>query len=192
MNLPNKLTIIRIFLAFLFMFVLLAFKGIGPKVLALVIFTLACATDFLDGYIAREYNLVTNFGKFMDPLADKLLVLAAFIAFVELRVIAAWMVLLIFSRELIVTGIRLFAVKKKKVLAAEREGKHKTASQMFAIFMILGYLLIKEIFVRLSAWTSTLESICRVGILLLMTITIALTLSSGISFLMRNRRLLYD
>ena len=174
------------------MFVILFLSGIGAKVFALLIFSAASLTDFFDGYIARKHKLVTNFGKLLDPIADKLLVLGAFITFVELRVVAAWMVVLIVSREIIITSLRLFAVTKGKVLAAEKGGKHKTVSQMVAIFVILGCLIIRELLVSARSWTPRLERLFDMGIFLLMLITITLTLTSGISYLWRNRKLTDD
>jgi CDP-diacylglycerol--glycerol-3-phosphate 3-phosphatidyltransferase len=148
-------------------------------------------TDFYDGYIARKENLVTNFGKIMDPIADKLLVLGAFLAFVQLQVVAAWMVVLIISREILITSLRLFAITKGRFLAAERGGKHKTVSQMVAIFLILTYLIFKETMIQFSTWTDSLEFWCELGIFILMLITVILTLISGLSYLWRNKKLVY-
>jgi CDP-diacylglycerol--glycerol-3-phosphate 3-phosphatidyltransferase len=191
MNLPNKLTILRIILTFVFLFFIFP-PGLLYKIIALIIFSLASLTDFYDGYIARRRNLVTNFGKIMDPIADKLLVLSAFLAFVQLHIISAWMVILIISREIIITGLRLFAVSKGKILSAEKGGKHKTISQMVAIFLILGYLIFKSAMVRYSVWNQGLEFWCGLGIFILMTITVILTLISGLSYLWRNQKLIYE
>ena len=191
MNLPNKLTILRIVLTFVFMLFLFS-RGLVFKIIALVVFSLASLTDFYDGYIARKRNLVTNFGKIMDPIADKLLVLGAFLAFVQLHIISAWMVVLIISREMIITGLRLFAMTKGKFLQAEKGGKHKTVSQMVAIFLILGYLIFKEIIIRYFNWTYNIEVWCRLGIVLTMLVTGTLTLISGISYLWNNRSLFND
>lgn len=191
MNLPNKLTISRIILTFVFMLFLFS-RGLIFKIIALMIFAVASATDFYDGYIARKQNLVTNFGKIMDPIADKLLVLGAFLAFVQLHIVSAWMVVLIISREMIITGLRIFAMTKGKILEAEKGGKHKTVSQMVAIFLILGYLIFKEIIVRFFVWTDNVEFWCGLGIFATMFVTVILTLISGISYLWRNRNLFYD
>jgi len=192
MNLPNKLTILRISLTFVFMFSLFLFEGIVARIASLLIFSIACLTDFLDGFIARKKDLVTNFGKLMDPIADKLLVIGAFIAFVELGIVSAWMVILIIGREMIITGLRILAATKGKFLAAEKGGKHKTVWQMAAIFLILGYLIFKEVSINLSFWNAKVELWCEVGIFTFMMITVALTLSSGISYLLRNRRLIHE
>lgn len=191
MNLPNKLTILRIVLTFVFMFFVFS-QGLIYKILALIIFALASLTDFYDGYIARKRNLVTNFGKIMDPIADKLLVLGAFLAFVELQVVASWMVVLIISREIFITGLRLFAITKGKFLEAERGGKHKTVSQIVAIVSILVYLIFKETLIRFFTWTESFQFYCDLTIFVIMSITVVLTLISGISYLWRNRNLIYD
>src|SRR4051812_45051512 len=138
MNLPNKLTVGRLFLTVLF---LIIFFGRSPyaDTMALVIFILASLTDYWDGEIARRRNLITNFGILMDPLADKILICSAFIAFVEHKEMRAWMAVVIVGRELAITGLRMLAASKQKVLAAERYGKHKTVSQMVAIISILVY-----------------------------------------------------
>jgi len=191
MNLPNKLTILRVILTFVFLIFVFP-ESLIYKIIALIIFSIASLTDFYDGYIARRENIVTNFGKIMDPIADKLLVLTAFLAFVQLQVVSAWMVILIISREIIITGLRLFAITKGKVLAAEKGGKHKTVSQMVAIFLILGYLVFKSAMSQFSVWTDDLEFWCNFGIFILMFATVVLTLISGLSYLWRNRRLIYD
>lgn len=127
MNLPNKLTTFRVILIPFFVFFLLApyFEGYGNYI-ALVIFIVASLTDFLDGKIARKYNLVTNFGKFMDPLADKLLVCSALICLIALDRIPAWIVIVIISREFIISGFRLIAADNGVVIAASYWGKFKT------------------------------------------------------------------
>lgn len=136
MNLPNKLTVSRFALTAAFLPVI--FSDIRfHETIALVLFTLASITDFLDGRIARQRQLITSFGILMDPLADKILTCSAFIAFVGLGLMPAWMVVIIVSRELAITGLRLLAVSKHVVLAAEGYGKHKTVSQIVAIISIL-------------------------------------------------------
>lgn len=138
MNLPNKLTTFRVILIPFFVFFLLApyFEGYGNYI-ALVIFIVASLTDFLDGKIARKYNLVTNFGKFMDPLADKLLVCSAMICLVEMNKLAAWMVIIIISREFIISGFRLIASDNGVVIAASYWGKFKTTFQMLMIILLI-------------------------------------------------------
>jgi CDP-diacylglycerol--glycerol-3-phosphate 3-phosphatidyltransferase len=136
MNLPNKLTISRFVLTVAFLIVMFS-RVRFHETIALVLFVLGGISDFLDGQIARRRNLITNFGILMDPLADKIMVCSAFIAFVGLKWIPAWMVVIIVSRELAITGLRLLAASKNVVLAAEGYGKHKTISQIVAIIAIL-------------------------------------------------------
>ena len=133
MNLPNKLTMGRIFAIPVFIVVYL----VDYRYAAAVIFILAALTDMLDGKIARKYNLVTNFGKFMDPLADKLLVCSALICLVELKELPAWMVIVIISREFIISGFRLVASDNGVVIAASYWGKFKTTFQMIAVVLLI-------------------------------------------------------
>lgn len=138
MNLPNKLTIFRVILIPFFVFFLLApyFTGYGNYI-AVGIFILASLTDLLDGKIARKYHLVTDFGKFMDPLADKLLVCAAMICLVEQKMLPAWIVIIIISREFIISGFRLIASDNGIVIAASYWGKFKTTFQMLMIIVLI-------------------------------------------------------
>ena len=138
MNLPNKLTMIRVILVPVF--IVLLFMGQNNpifKYLALAVFVIASLTDTLDGYIARSRNLVTNFGKFMDPLADKLLVCSALICFIQIGTIPAWVVIIIISREFIISGFRLIASDKGVVIAASKWGKAKTVSQMITVILLI-------------------------------------------------------
>ena len=136
MNLPNKLTLSR--LALTVVFLVAAFvKFPFSETSALLLFSVASLTDYFDGKIARRDQVITNFGTLMDPLADKILICSAFIAFVGRGEVAAWMVVVIVARELAITGLRLLAASKQVVLAAERYGKHKTISQIVAILAIL-------------------------------------------------------
>lgn len=138
MNLPNKLTILRVIMIPFFVFFLLApfFDGYGNYI-ALVIFIIASLTDLADGKIARKYNLVTNFGKFMDPLADKLLVCSAMICLVDLKLIPSWIVIIIIAREFIISGFRLVASDNGVVIAASYWGKFKTTFQMLMIIVLI-------------------------------------------------------
>jgi CDP-diacylglycerol---glycerol-3-phosphate 3-phosphatidyltransferase len=135
MNLPNKLTISRFGLTVAFLAVMFS-KIRFHESIALALFIAASISDALDGYLARRHNLITNFGILMDPLADKIMVCSAFIAFVGLGWIEAWMVVLVVARELAITGLRLLAVSKNVVLAAEGYGKNKTITQMVAIISV--------------------------------------------------------
>lgn len=148
MNLPNKITLSRIILIPIFMVFMLAPLPLGTialgnedvpiaHIIGACIFIFAALTDWIDGYIARKYNLVTNMGKFLDPLADKLLVSAALISLVELGLAAAWMVIVIIAREFAVTGLRLVAAGEGEVLAASQLGKIKTMVQMIALAALL-------------------------------------------------------
>jgi len=187
MNLPNKLTLSRIILTFVFMFFLFS-PGTAAKYLALITFTVASLTDLYDGRIARNRKLVTDFGKLMDPVADKILVLAAFLAFVELKIIPAWTVVLIIARESIITGLRLLATTKKTFISADRGGKHKTVSQIVTIFTILGFIAVRETAKGIfSFWTLSFEIWFRRSIFYFMLITVLLTFTSGISYLWNNR-----
>src|ERR1700683_1542644 len=136
MNLPNKLTLSRLVLTVAFLVVMFS-KIAFYETIALLLFSAASLTDYFDGKIARRDNLITNFGILMDPLADKILVCSAFIAFVGRGWIPAWMVVVVVARELAITGLRLLAASKNLVLAAERFGKHKTVSQIAAIISVL-------------------------------------------------------
>ena len=136
MNVPNKLTISRFVLTVAFLAVIFV-EGPFFETIALLLFSAAGLTDYFDGKIARRDNLITNFGILMDPLADKIMVCTAFIAFVGLGWLPAWMAVVVVARELAITGLRLLAASKSVVLAAERYGKHKTVSQIVAIVAIL-------------------------------------------------------
>src|SRR5256885_7886679 len=136
MNLPNKLTLSRFVLTIAFLVVMFS-RMRFHETIALALFVAAGISDFLDGQIARRQKLITNFGIVMDPLADKIMVCSAFIAFIELNWIRAWMIVIIVARELAITGLRLLAASKNVVLAAEGYGKHKTISQIIAIIAIL-------------------------------------------------------
>ena len=178
MNLPNKLTILRTLMIPVFLFFLLTdCAGDYSKWIAVVVFIIASLTDMLDGKIARKYNLVTNFGKFMDPLADKLLVCAALICMIELRELPAWMVIIIISREFIISGFRLVASDNGVVIAASYWGKFKTNFQMFMIIMLI-----------IDLGTSTAVMIENI----LIVIATALTIISLVDYLVKNKQVLSE
>ncbi len=167
MNLPNKLTVLRVILIPFFVLFMLGKDFIGgfSPYIALIIFIAASLTDMLDGKIARKYNLVTNFGKFMDPLADKLLVCTALICFVDLHRIPTWIVLIIIGREFVISGFRLVAAESGQVIAAGMWGKIKTAVTMVTIclmipdFGIFPVTVIEQIMIYLSL-ALTIISLC--------------------------------
>jgi CDP-diacylglycerol--glycerol-3-phosphate 3-phosphatidyltransferase len=188
-NIANRITLARIALTFIFMAFLFC-HGLWMKVTSMLIFLFAALSDFFDGKIAQKKNMVTDFGKLMDPIADKILVLAAFAAFVQMQLIEAWMFVIIIAREILITSLRLFALNKGKVLSATRSGKHKTLSQMVVIFFILGFIVLKEVMLRFFTWNPAWEKLFRQAIFMLMLLTVALTLYSGLSYLWENRKII--
>lgn len=185
MNLPNKLTLLRIILVPFFVAVLLIDSIPFNYLIALIIFAIASVTDMLDGKIARKYNMVTDFGKFADPLADKILVISAFACFIELDIINAVFIILVLFREFTVTSIRLVAVESGKVVAANIWGKAKTVSQMIAIIVVLlnGFIM------ELSASSDRIADMTRImGIVnqSLLWISAVLTIVSGIIYIKDN------
>ena len=174
MNLPNKLTIARVIMIPLFLICLYLNIGCG-KYIAVGIFILASLTDLLDGKIARKYNLVTNFGKFMDPLADKLLVCSALIALVDLNRIAAWIVIIIIAREFIISGFRLIASDNGVVIAASYWGKFKTTFQMIMICLMIANTEALSVLTTIVMW-----------------VALVLTVVSLVDYLMKNKDVLKD
>lgn len=182
MNLPNKLTVFRIFLVPAFLVALLVPQIAHRFLLAALIFALASFSDHLDGKFARKYNLITDFGKFADPLADKILVISALIAFVQLQLIGAVAVIIVIAREFMVTSIRLVASGKGKVISANFWGKAKTVSQFFAILavLILQYLGGIGVFAGFSREFLLAGQIA-------IWISVVLTVISGAVYLWQNR-----
>ena len=175
MNTPNKLTVARmIIVPFLVVFLLTGWGGEANRYISLVLFVVASITDWFDGYLARKNNLVTNFGKFMDPLADKLLVCSAMICMIDLKRLPAWFVIIIIAREFIISGFRLIAAENGIVIAANYWGKFKTASQMIMIILLILhfdgiFVILEQIFIWLS---------------------LALTIISLITYIWQNRTVL--
>ncbi|MCI6006448.1 MAG: CDP-diacylglycerol--glycerol-3-phosphate 3-phosphatidyltransferase [Blautia sp.] len=175
MNTPNKLTVGRMILVpFLVVFMLTGWGGEWNRYISAVIFIVASVTDWFDGYLARKNHLVTNFGKFMDPLADKLLVCSALICFIELGKLPVWIVIIIIAREFIISGFRLIAAENGVVIAANYWGKFKTVSQMVMIILLIldfggAFDVIETIFVWLS---------------------LALTVISLLTYIIQNRKIL--
>ncbi len=160
MNLPNKLTIFRVLLIPFFVVILLTdFLGTYSNWIALIIFVIASLTDLLDGFIARKYNLVTNFGKFMDPLADKLLVSSAMICLIETGQLAAWVVLIIIAREFIISGFRLVASDNGVVIAAGKLGKYKTVFQMIMVCLLIADIEQINIVTQSVTWIAVILTI---------------------------------
>ena len=188
-RLPNTLTVIRILLTFLFLFFI--FKtGIFFKILATIVFLVASFTDFFDGYLAKKHNVHSNFGKLMDPIADKFLVLSAFFVFVQLHLIAIWMFVLILFREVVVTFLRFLGMANGKVMPAEKAGKYKTVSQMAVIWFILLFLILRESSLFYQ-WTHPFFLNWQAGIYVLMLFVVTVTLGSGLTYLWHNRRFVY-
>ncbi len=188
MNLPNKLTILRTILIPFFLVALLCDQNYGGFIpfgnwIALAIFAIASITDMLDGMIARKYNLVTNFGKFMDPLADKLLVCSAMIAFIELDRIPCWIVIIIIAREFIISGFRLVASDNGIVIAAGIWGKIKTAEQMVMLCILIADF--GNVFPSMANGIHVFENI-------LIYIALILTLISLFDYLLHNKGVLAE
>ncbi len=175
MNLPNKLTMLRVIMIPFFIVFLLVPITPYDKWIALAIFIIASLTDLLDGKIARKYNLVTNFGKFMDPLADKLLVCSALICLIELGKIPAWMVIVIIAREFIISGFRLVASDSGVVIAASYWGKFKTTFQMAAVCLLIADIAALQVLTQIILW-----------------IAVVLTVVSLVDYLAKNKEVMKD
>lgn len=174
MNLPNKLTVLRvIMIPFFVLFMLTDFAGAASKYIALAIFCIASFTDYLDGHIARKNNLVTNFGKFMDPLADKLLVCSALICLIPQEKLETWIVLVIIAREFIISGFRLVASDNGIVIAASYWGKFKTVSQMSMIILLILDIPFLWIVTEIVKW-----------------IAVVLTIVSLVDYVWKNKQVL--
>ena len=177
MNLPNKLTILRVIMIPFFVAALLYDGGANQNMryVAAALFIIASLTDMLDGKIARKYNLVTNFGKFMDPLADKLLVCSALICMIELRELPAWMVIIIISREFIISGFRLVASDNGIVIAANYWGKFKTTFQMIGVVLLIFNIPALSTLTTIIVW-----------------IALALTVISLVDYIVKNAGVLTE
>ncbi len=174
MNLPNKLTVVRMALVpFFVAALLLSMTNDSLKWVALALFVIASLTDFADGYIARKYNLITNFGKFMDPLADKILTISGMICLIELGRIPSWIVVIIVAREFIISGFRLVAAENGVVIAANYWGKFKTTFQMIMIILMIMNIPQLQILTNIVMW-----------------IALALTLISLWTYIMANKQVL--
>ena len=198
MNLPNKLTVMRMALIPVFLVFMLAESIPHRYLIAAVIFAAASFTDYLDGHIARRDGLVTNFGKLMDPLADKLLVFAALVCFIELEMSSALIVFIILAREFLVTSVRLIAAEQGTVIAADIWGKMKTVSQIVWVLIALTALWLEEswpLFMTVSPGASAPPApvIFLIGLsFVIQTIVVILTVFSGFNYIWKNRSLLGD
>jgi CDP-diacylglycerol--glycerol-3-phosphate 3-phosphatidyltransferase len=188
MNLPNRLTIARFFLTLGFVTALSGDWQFGHTV-ALGLFIVAVVTDYADGAVARRYGLITDFGKLMDPLVDKIMMAGAFICLVPGGIIPAWAVVVIISREFLITGLRLLAASKGIVLPAEAIGKHKTGWQIATVIFFLLVLSAQE-FPRLVPLAPALSALQLYGGKTLIAVSLLLTVYSGIGYLWKNRALL--
>ncbi len=200
MGFANLLTLSRIFLVPIFIWFIIQDKMITYWA-AFLIFIIAALTDYYDGWIARRFREISNFGKILDPVADKILVISALVIFVMYDVIPPWMVIIIVSREFLITSIRFFALTQNQVLAAERSGKHKTISQMTAIISTLLVLAISsttEHYPALALWFASgsifatpLNEFVKYGPYWLMFIATVFSITSGVDFVWKNKKLFY-
>lgn len=184
MNLPNKITIFRVILIPIFVVLLMVDSIPYNNFLALAVFCIACITDFLDGYIARKYKLVTNFGKFMDPLADKVLVCTALILLIELGKVSSIVVAIIMAREFIISGFRLIASDNGVVIAASYIGKFKTVSQMFMCIFLM--------FTADSSYTGGFFKFIDALGMIFTWLAVILTVASLVDYIWKNRHVLKD
>lgn len=185
MNISNKLTFLRIFLAFFCVgFILLNIFGF--HIAALCLFIVASFTDWLDGYFARKHGHTTDLGKILDPIADKILIIGVFSAFVEIGLISVWMVIAILLREFIVTSLRLYSLRKGVVLAAQGLGKHKTVSQISGVLIIFSFLILSKTFPQ----AKITDFLYNFGIPIVMWYIVAITLFSGIYYFWVNRQII--
>lgn len=178
MNIPNQLTVLRIILSIVFV-ILLSFDTPNAYAWSLLIFLIASFTDFLDGHLARKHNLVTDFGKLMDPLADKILVAAALVIMVEDALLPAWFVIVILFREFLVTGVRMLALQSQAVIAADKWGKLKTIFQIILIgFVMAVHTLRVDFSIELGSFDSVLNIVQQA----LLWLVLALTIYSGVGY----------
>ncbi|MCM8819884.1 MAG: CDP-diacylglycerol--glycerol-3-phosphate 3-phosphatidyltransferase [Candidatus Omnitrophica bacterium] len=185
MNISNKLTFLRIILALVCIGFILQ-NTFTSIIIAFLIFIFASFTDFLDGYLARQKNIISDLGKIIDPIADKILIIGIFLAFLQIKVVInVWMVTAIVLREFIITGLRLYCLSKGEVLGAERWGKHKTVSQVIGVFVIF----ITFIFYKKFPYNNFVLFLYTKLIHFLMWYIVFITLFSGIYYFWKNRRL---
>jgi CDP-diacylglycerol---glycerol-3-phosphate 3-phosphatidyltransferase len=204
MNLANKLTFSRV-IAIPFIMVALLLENVTielnihsqlllvvSKYFALLIFIAATITDLYDGRIARQRKIITPLGSFFDPIADKLLISTVFICFVELRLMPAWMVVIIIGREFIITGLRVLGAKAGEIIPAGPLGKYKTISQMVTTIVVLLYLVIRDTMKLHNTWNIKLDDWIYSGIYILMLWTVLATVISGLSYIKQHRHLISE
>jgi len=188
MNWANRLTLSRLLLTVIFVAALNSSWQYG-RTLALVVFLIAGVSDFVDGEIARRYGFVTNFGKLMDPLVDKIMVAAAFISLVPLKAVPAWAATTVVARDFLITGLRMMASAKGKVLPAEMLGKQKTSWQVVTVIFFLALLSLHELRYANESSTWWFHAWDQAGPVLVW-ITVALTVYSGLGYAWRHRELI--
>lgn len=191
MNWANRLTVARFFLTLAFVAALSANWAYGHT-MGLVLFVVAGITDYVDGAIARRYSMITDFGKLMDPLIDKIMMAAAFICLIPQQAVPAWVAIIIVSREFLITGLRLLALSKGKIMAAESLGKHKTAWQIITIIFLLLLLSVRELagYELSSVAPGWFSFLWNYGGTALLTVAVTLTLVSGAGYLWKNREVI--
>ncbi len=205
MNIANRLTLVRILMIPFFMVCLLyGDRATNPvlvivfRYMAFLVFIAASVTDVIDGRVARKYNIVTNFGRLLDPLADKLIVTVAFIGFVEMGIFPAWIVILILCREFVVTGLRMLGVSQGRIIHADKWGKHKTVSQVITIIATLIFICARATLQYTGDWDKIIVRQMEadwwylLGLRVLLYYCAVLTLFSGAMYLYRNRDLIQD
>lgn len=192
MELPNKLTLSRVFLAAFFT-IFMSVDLPYFDVTAFIVFVVASITDLYDGKLARKHNLVTTFGKLMDPLADKILTAAAFILMITQNPVflPAWIALIIITREFTVTGLRLIAISENKVIDADNLGKIKTITQLTSIITILFFLGLRDVLmIHTNLWTLQFDKYLHLGSLVMMWLTLLITAYSGINYIWKNKNII--
>ncbi len=186
MNISNQLTILRIILAFLCMGFILNFSLISLSI-GFLAFIIASVTDYLDGFFARRNNIISDLGKILDPIADKILIIGVFLAFLEKGIVNSWLVILIMIREFLITGLRIFALRQGKVLEAQFFGKHKTVTQMVSIFLIFILLIIEKSAPLMNITLDWFKDFRSQAVFLTMVWVAIITILSGIIYLWKNR-----
>ena len=190
MNTPNKLTLARIILSPIFM-VFFLMENVYCRALSLIIFAVASLTDLWDGYLARKYGIITGFGKFMDPLADKILTSTAFISFAALGYVQAWMIMLIIIREFFITGLRSLAAYRGLIISPSLSAKFKTVLQMVTIGVILLYINLKTIMPAMGYRGDFFELTLVIQIFdWMVLVTMVITILTGIDYIIKNGRIL--